>query len=137
MTVALAPFLEFVDCARPAMEFYRSVFGGTLHLSTFGEFETLPDLTHAGRIMHAELRTDSGLVLMASDTLPGAARPSASGSVALFGDDAATIHRYWEGLTEDGQIDMPLAEAPWGDTFGMCTDRFGVAWMLSTTPTRG
>jgi PhnB protein len=25
---------------------------------------------------------------------------------------------------------MPLGPAPWGDTFGMCTDKFGVNWLV-------
>ena len=28
-------------------------------------------------------------------------------------------------------ISMPLEAAPWGDTFGMCTDRFGVNWLVN------
>jgi PhnB protein len=31
---------------------------------------------------------------------------------------------------------MPLAKAPWGDTFGMCTDKFGVQWMVNITPAK-
>jgi PhnB protein len=26
---------------------------------------------------------------------------------------------------------MPLDKAPWGDVFGMLTDRFGTSWMVS------
>lgn len=26
---------------------------------------------------------------------------------------------------------MPLEVAPWGDSFGMCVDKFGVAWMVN------
>jgi PhnB protein len=26
---------------------------------------------------------------------------------------------------------MPLEKAPWGDHFGMCTDGFGVSWLVN------
>ncbi len=26
---------------------------------------------------------------------------------------------------------MPLAKAQWGDTFGMCIDKFGICWMVN------
>ena len=26
---------------------------------------------------------------------------------------------------------MPLERAPWGDTFGMCVDKFGISWMVN------
>ena len=38
MASRLNPYISFADTARPAMEFYREVFGGTLTLSTFGDF---------------------------------------------------------------------------------------------------
>jgi PhnB protein len=28
---------------------------------------------------------------------------------------------------------MPLEKAMWGDMFGMCTDKFGINWMVSIT----
>ena len=30
---------------------------------------------------------------------------------------------------------MPLLPAPWGDKFGMLTDRFGTAWMVNIVGT--
>ena len=29
---------------------------------------------------------------------------------------------------------MPLEKQMWGDEFGMCVDKFGVAWMVNITP---
>ena len=37
MTSRLNPYVNFKGNARQAMEFYKSVFGGELTLSTFGE----------------------------------------------------------------------------------------------------
>ena len=38
MASRLNPYLNFSDNAREAMEFYKSIFGGDLTLSTFGEY---------------------------------------------------------------------------------------------------
>jgi PhnB protein len=57
--------------------------------------------------------------------------PGNNQSIAVSGDDDAVLRGYWAGLSEGGTVTMPLDVAPWGDTFGMCIDRFGVSWMVS------
>ncbi len=132
MTVRLNPYISFRDDARPAMEFYRSVFGGQLDISTFGESGMTDDPAQQDRVMHAMLDTGSGLVLMGSDTPPGMDyQEGARISISLSGDDEATLRRYWDGLSAGGAVAQPLERAPWGDTFGMCSDRFGVFWMVN------
>jgi PhnB protein len=82
--------------------------------------------------MHSMLTTDSGLVLMASDT-PNRMdyTPGNNYSISLSGDDDAELRGYWEKLSAGGTVAMPLGPAPWGDSFGMCTDRFGVNWLVN------
>jgi PhnB protein len=41
------------------------------------------------------------------------------------------VRRYWDALSAGGTVGVPLEKAPRGDSFGMCTDRFGVAWMVN------
>jgi PhnB protein len=132
VTVRLNPYIGFRDQARQAMEFYRSVFGGELDISTYGESGMSDDPGQSDKVMHAQLEAPDGLVLMASDAPPG--MPFSEGSqisVSLSGDDEATLRRYWDGLIEGGTVTMPLEKAPWGDTFGMCADRFGIAWLVN------
>lgn len=132
MSTRLNPYLGFRDTAREAMEFYRTVFGGELTLSTFAELGASDDPAEGNKIMHAQLETPGGLVLMGSDT-PSSMdySPGGSVSVSLSGDDAAELTGYWEKLSESGVVAEPLARAPWGDSFGMCTDRFGVFWLVN------
>ena len=132
MTTQLNPYLGFLDTTREAMEFYRSVFGGELTMSTFAEFEASDDEAEQDKIMHAMLTTDDGLVLMASDT-PNRMeyRPGTNYSVSLSGDDEPALRGYWDGLTTGGTVVMPLDPSPWGDSFGMCIDKFGVNWMVN------
>ncbi len=134
MATRLNPYLSFRDNARDAITFYESVFGGELNISTFGEFQASQDPAEADKVMHAMLVSDNGLVLMAADT-PNAMsyNPGDNISVSLSGDssDEAELRGYWEKLSDGGTVAMPLEAAPWGDTFGMCTDKFGIAWLVN------
>lgn len=132
MTTKLNPYLSFRDNAREAMEFYHSVFGGQLDVSTFAEMHASEDPAEADKIMHSMLVTDSDLTLMASDT-PNSMdyTPGNNYSVSLSGDDDAELRGYWEKLSGSGTVTMPLEMAPWGDSFGMCVDRFGVSWLVN------
>jgi PhnB protein len=128
----LNPYLGFRDTAKEAMEFYQSVFGGELTTSTFAEFQASEDPAERDKIMHSMLTTDSGLVLMAADT-PNSMdyTPGTNHSISLSGEDEAELRGYWDRLSAGGNVTMPLERAPWGDTFGMCVDKFGISWLVN------
>ena len=132
MTTRLNPYLGFRDTAREAMEFYRSVFGGDLTISTFAELQASEDPAEQDKVMHSMLTTENGLTLMASDT-PNSMEftPGTNYSVSLSGDDDAELRGYWEKLSDGGTVTMPLDKAPWGDSFGMCVDKYGVSWLVN------
>lgn len=132
MNTLLNPYLNFRDTAREAIEFYHSVFGGELTMSTFGEFHASEDPSEANKIMHAMLTSPGGLTLMAADT-PNTMdySPGNNYSVSLSGEDEAELRGYWDKLVDGGIPVMPLERAPWGDTFGMCTDKFGTSWLVN------
>lgn len=128
----LNPYLSFRDTTRQAMDFYQSVFGGEVTYSTFAEFQASDDPAEQDKIMHAQLTTAGGLGLMAADT-PNSMEytPGNNYSVSLSGDDEGELRGFWDKLVEGGTAAMPLDKAPWGDTFGMCTDKFGVTWLVN------
>ena len=129
MSSRLNPYISFKDTARDAMEFYKSVFGGELNVSTFGEYgDTGPG---ADNIMHAQLETPSGYTIMASDTPEGMPyEPGNNITVSLSGDANGPLRDYWDKLSDGGTVVMPLDKAPWGDFYGQVTDRYGVRWMI-------
>ena len=130
MSSRLNPYISFPGTARDAMQFYENVFGGTLHLNTFGEFAG--DAPNPDNIMHGMLETDRGFTLMGADTPPGMEhQPGNNIAVSLSGDDDAELRGYWEQLSDGGTVTMPLEKQMWGDEFGMCVDRFGIAWMVN------
>ncbi len=132
MTVRLNPYLNFRDNAREALEFYHSVFGGELQMNTFKEFQAAQDPSEENLIMHGQLEGDHGVTLMASD-LPKSMeyKPGGSFSVSLSGDDETVLRGWFEKLAEGGTVAQPLEKAPWGDSFGMCIDRFGISWLVN------
>lgn len=131
MPSRLNPYISFNGDARQAMEFYESVFGGTVAMSTFGEFGA-PDPASAEKLMHAQLETPAGFTLMASDTPPGMEYdPGTNVSISLSGEDAAELRGYWEKLSDGGTVAVPLEKQMWGDEFGACRDRFGISWMVN------
>ncbi|HET9518429.1 MAG TPA: VOC family protein [Actinoplanes sp.] len=131
MTSQLNPYISFDGNAREAMEFYQSVFGGELTISTFGEFGT-PDPSIADQVMHSQLRSPSGYVLMGSDTPPGMTySPGTNITISLSGDDNDELRGYWDKLSATGTVSVPLEKQMWGDEFGACVDRFGIPWMVN------
>lgn len=131
MTIALHPYLNFPGNAREAMEFYQSIFGGELVVSTFGEAGMGDDMPADGT-MHAHLETPA-FSIMASDAMPGAEATwgGTRNYLSLVGDDAETMTGWFEKLAESGSVGMPLEKQVWGDTFGICMDKYGLEWMVN------
>lgn len=136
MATYLNPYLNFRARARDAMTFYQSVLGGRLDVMTFADMGGMgvPE-NEAGLVMHSALTVSESVLLMAADV------PShmdtggeiANGSISLSGDDEATLRGWFDGLSAGGTVNVPLEKAPWGDSFGMLTDRYGVDWMVNVS----
>ena len=92
------------------------------------------DPAEADKVMHAQLETPNGYLIMGSDTPDSMGYSATSNiSVSLSGDDADDLRRFFAGLSAGGTVIEPLTAAPWGDEFGMVTDRFGVTWLVNVT----
>jgi PhnB protein len=132
MKTTLKPYLFFAGNCRQAVEFYHTVFGGDLDLSTFAE---LPDPAMQARgdgIMNADFT--GGLVeFMASDSDRTEPYPASCISLSITGDDAEAITAAFTKLAEGGIITSPLTKEFWGATFGTVTDKFGIDWMVNIT----
>ncbi|MEO8094641.1 MAG: VOC family protein [Pseudolysinimonas sp.] len=132
MTI-LNPYISFDDNAREAIEFYKSVFGGEVVISTFAEMPG-SDPAEVDKVMHSQLTTPNGLVIMAADTPASMSRTVGDNiGISLSGEDEAELSGYWNKLTAGGTVTVPFEKAPWGDVFGMCVDKFGINWMVNAT----
>ncbi len=134
MQTKLNPYFNFRTTTRQAMEFYKNVFGGKLAMSTFAEYHAPVGPGEENLIMHAQLDTDNGITLMASDTPTSMEyHPGTNIGVSLSGDNESELRGYYQKLVTGGTVTMPLEKSPWGDTFGMLTDQFGVNWLVNIT----
>ena len=133
MANKLNPYLNFQDNARAAMEFYKDVFGGTLNMMSFKDGGMSQGGADGDKIMHAQLEATNGMTLMASDRPAdwGPLHPGDNISISLSGDGDAELRGFWQKLSPGGTVMQPLEAAPWGDTFGMCTDKFGIQWLVN------
>lgn len=135
------PYLTFDGSCREAFEFYRSVFGG--EFEDLSPYSDAPEGSIEGpqdgdRLMHVSLPLGDGQALMGSDRpdAMGAANFGDSVSVSIAPDDAESGRRIFEALSEEGQVVMPYETQFWGADYGMCTDRFGIHWMVNYQPDR-
>lgn len=132
MATRLNPYLNFKDNARQAMEFYKSALGGELTVSTFGEAQMASNEAEKNMVMHSQLETPAGFTLMASDTPAHMDVEKHGGfSVSLSGDNDSELRGYWDKLSAGSTITQPLEKAPWGDSFGMLVDKFGITWLVN------
>lgn len=132
----LNTYLTFEKQCREAFEFYRSVFGGDfLFIQTFGDGP--PDLQvpddERERIMHVSLPVGDS-VLMGSDhssAFGPAPQTGSNFSITVNPDSKADADRLLAGLSEGGNLAMPMQDMFWGAYFGMCVDRFGIRWQVN------
>lgn len=130
-------YIHFNGNAEEAFNHYRDLFGGSFNMfSRFGD--TPPgvpgqDGLDPNQIMHISLPIGNGTFLMGSD-LPPAYGPGIRGNmsyISLDTDSREEAARIFNGLVAGGEVLMPLEDTFWGAYFGMCTDRFGVRWMIN------
>lgn len=138
MASRLNPYLNFDGNARQALEFYHSVFGGQLNLTTFADLGGDKESPDADKIMHGQLETEVGYTLMAADATEEMGFNGIHGfGVSLSGDDGDLLRGYFEKLSVGGTTTMPLQKQVWGDEFGMVTDKFGIPWLVNIGQPQG
>lgn len=131
------PYIHFNGNAEEAFEFYKSVFGGEfVMVMRFKDLqipESIATEDEANKIMHIALPIGKDDVLMGSDT------PQALGvhnlnetrsKISIGAESKEEADQLFNGLSVGGQIEMPIAESPWGSYFGMLRDKYGIEWMV-------
>jgi PhnB protein len=129
--VSLEPYLFFKGQAKEAMEFYKSVFGGELTVSSYAETPGMENTPGVQKdwLMHASL--EGGAVkLMGSDTAE-ASEQSKKVTLSLGGTDEAAMREMFDKLSAGGSRVKPLEKMFWGDIYGDFTDKYGVDWMMN------
>lgn len=126
------PYLFFSDGrCREAFTRYQEIFGGQLDVMANADVPDGEGMPGAAPelVMHAAL-VDGDAVLMGSDDPTGDGGPRVGSSVSYTAADEASGTRIFDALAEGGEVTLPFGETFWSKGFGMCTDRFGVPWMV-------
>lgn len=132
MQSKLTPYLNFRNYTREVMAFYQTVLGGKLTMNTYKEFGVSQDPSEDNNIMHSLLETENGMTLMAADApISMDLKVGTNISITLSGDNEEELTRFYNMLSAGGTVVEPLAKAPWGDSFGMLVDKFGINWMVN------
>jgi PhnB protein len=129
----LSPYLMFHGQCEEAFKFYESCGVGKIdgmmkHAGTPAEEQVAPEWRD--KIMHARLLIGDD-VLMASDSPPEYQKKQQGFSISLQLKDVAEGERLFNALSENGSVTMPFGETFWAAGFGMCTDQFGIPWMVN------
>lgn len=130
--MSITPYLLFQGRAEEAIAFYEKAIGARVVMKL--HFSDAPpgmptDPANANKVMHASLQV-AGSELALSDAECSGTANFAGFSVTLTTGDEAEATRWFQGLAEGGTVRMPLAATFFAKSFGMVTDRFGVAWMV-------
>jgi len=150
MSIQTTPHLNFRGDARQALAFYQSAFGGHLVIHTYADFGMPPDVPGADKVVFGLVAAADGFRLMGYD-IPGQTGGgiAAGGAtrrengltitdqalfVSIGADRLDTLQGYWDALVAEATVVEPLAATAWSAGFGMLTDRFGVTWSFSVTP---
>jgi PhnB protein len=134
---SINPYIHFNGNAEEAFTFYKSVFGSDFtSLVRFKDmnFEGAPNNEkEAEKIMHIALPIGKHNMLMGSDTpeqLGTHSETETRSKIFVAAESKAEADKIFAGLSQGGQVEMPMEESPWGTYFGMLRDRFGIEWMV-------
>ena len=129
---SMNPYLSFAGNCREALDFYKPIFGGEVSgMQTYGESGFPGTDATPNAIMHSEFKAE-GVYFMASDDTRGfKVHPENNISLSLQFTDVAEQTRVFNALAHGGSVTVPLDVAPWGASFGMLTDKYGIQWLLN------
>ncbi len=134
------PYLFFDGRCEEAIEFYKRVLGAEVVMMM--RFSDSPDPPPPGmvapgsenKIMHAAMRIGETEVMASDGRAMG--KPEFKGvTLSLSVASEAEADRLFNALGNGGQVQMPIGKTFFSPRFGMVADRFGVSWMVVTTPT--
>ncbi len=138
---SINPYIHFNGNAEEAFTFYKSVFGGdfaTIVRFKDMKFEGAPNFEkEAEKIMHIALPIGKHNMLMGSDTpeqLGTHNEMETRSKITVSAESKEEADKIFNGLSEGGQIEMPIGDSPWNTYFGMFRDKYGIEWMVDFDP---
>lgn len=136
------PHINFNGNAEEAFTFYKSVFGGEFSMivrfkdMSNPEFPVAPN--EADKIMYIALPIGKN-TLMANDVPEMMGRVNERehrSKISVSAESKEEADKLFAGLSAGGDVEMPIADSPWGSYFGMFRDKYGIEWMIEFDPKR-
>jgi len=134
------PHINFNGNAEEAFTFYKSVFGGEFAMIVRFKDMSSPEFpvaeNEANKIMHIALPVGKN-VLMANDVPESMGRTNENenrSKISISAESKEEADQLFNGLSEGGEIEMTIADSPWGSYFGMFRDKYGIEWMVDFDP---
>ena len=134
------PYINFNGNAEEAFHFYKSVFGGEFAMIMRFKDMSSPDNPfserEANKIMHIALPIGKN-VLMANDVPESMGRTNENenrSKISVSAESKEEADKIFSGLSAGGNIEMPIADSPWGSYFGMFRDKYGIEWTVDFDP---
>ena len=133
------PYLFFGGNCAEAFTRYEEIFGGELILLRMGDTPDAGDVApeQADLIIHAALTSADALLMGSDDPTADDFGPVQGMMVTYEAADPDDAHRVFDALADGGEVSQELIETFFSPAFGMCTDRFGTPWMVSTPQPEG
>jgi PhnB protein len=50
--------------------------------------------------------------------------------ISISAESKEEADKLFNGISEGGKIEMPIADSAWGSYFGMFRDKYGIEWMV-------
>ncbi|MOA60028.1 hypothetical protein D3C78_1848020 [compost metagenome] len=50
--------------------------------------------------------------------------------ISISAESKEEADKLFNGLSVGGNIEVPIADSPWGSYFGMFRDKYGIEWMV-------
>lgn len=132
------PYIHFNGNAEEAFTFYKSVFGGAFtkimrYKDLSGPGYPIPE-NDANRIMHIALPIGKSNTLLGSDVMEVMGKVTENdnrNTISITAESREEADQLFNGLSAGGQIEMPMADGPFGAYFGMFADKYGIQWMVA------
>jgi PhnB protein len=140
--ITVNPYLHFMGQAEAAMKWYKAVLGG--EFAIFQRYRDIPGGEKMSeedqeKMMHISLVVNKATTIMASDSVKPMGDDIMGGNnfhICIQAESEEEVDRIFAGLSKNGRVEMPPNKTFWGAYFSMCTDKFGIRWMINYTETK-
>jgi PhnB protein len=131
--MSVEPYVFFEGRCDEAIEFYKSALDAKVEmLMRYKDSPTPPSHLPPGgmdKIMHARIKIADQYLLVSDGHVSG--KPDFAGfGISLTLPSAADTQRFFNNLSNGGQVRLSLTKTFFTESFGMVVDKFGVLWMV-------